>query len=74
MTKPTTFRTSVAHDTDEGLVIETRQDISGILEANLAERNLINDSLQNSVNKYGYARLEDLIVTWLDKDYYKITN
>ncbi len=28
MTKPITFRTSVAHDTDEGLVIETRQDIS----------------------------------------------
>ncbi len=40
MTKPITFRTSVAHDTDEGLVIETRQDISDILEANLAERNL----------------------------------
>ncbi len=38
--KPNTFRTSVAHDTDQGLVIETRQDISDILEANLAERNL----------------------------------
>jgi len=40
----------------------------------LAERGLINDSLQNSVNKYGHARLDDLVVTWLDKDYYKITN
>lgn len=40
----------------------------------LANRGLINDSLQNSVNKYGYARLDDLVVTWLDKDYYKITN
>lgn len=38
----------------------------------LADRNLINDSLINSVNQYGYARLEDLVVTWLDKDYYKI--
>lgn len=38
----------------------------------LADRGLINDSLQNSVNKYGHARLEDLVVTWLDKDYYKI--
>ena len=40
----------------------------------LAERNLINDSLINSVNRYGHARLEDLIVTWLDKDFYKITD
>jgi SAM-dependent methyltransferase len=40
----------------------------------LAERNLINDSLINSVSQHGYARLEDLVVTWLDKDYYKITD
>lgn len=40
----------------------------------LAERNLVNDSIMNSVNRYGYARIEDLIVTWLDKDFYKITN
>lgn len=38
----------------------------------LAERQLINDSLINSVQKYGYARLEDLIVSWLDKDNYFI--
>ena len=40
----------------------------------LADRNLVNASVQNSVNKYGHARLDDLIVTWLDKDYYRITN
>lgn len=40
----------------------------------LADRNLINDSMINSVNRCGYARLEDLVVTWLDKDYYKITD
>jgi len=40
----------------------------------LADRGLINQSLQDSVNKYGHARLEDLVVTWLDKDYYKISN
>jgi SAM-dependent methyltransferase len=40
----------------------------------LAEQNLINDSMINSVNRYGHARLTDLVVTWLDKDYYKITN
>lgn len=40
----------------------------------LAERNLINDSVVNSVNRFGYARLEDLVVQWLDKDFYKITD
>jgi hypothetical protein len=40
----------------------------------LADRGLISDSLINSVNRLGYARLEDLVVTWLDKDYYKITD
>jgi SAM-dependent methyltransferase len=39
----------------------------------LAERSLINESLMQSVNRYGYARLEDLVVTWLDKNHYKIT-
>jgi SAM-dependent methyltransferase len=40
----------------------------------LAEKNLINDSVTNSVNKYGYARLEDIVVCWFDKNLYKITN
>lgn len=40
----------------------------------LADRNLVNDSIKNSLNSYGHARLEDLIVTWLDKDFYKISD
>jgi SAM-dependent methyltransferase len=40
----------------------------------LADRGLINDSLIHSVNATGHARLEDLVVTWLDKDFYKITD
>ena len=38
----------------------------------LAEKNLINDSVIASVNKYGYARLEDTMVMWLDKNNYLI--
>jgi SAM-dependent methyltransferase len=38
----------------------------------LADRHLINDSVINSVNKYGYARLDDVIVSWLDKNLYQI--
>ena len=40
----------------------------------LVERQLVNDSIINSVNKYGYARLEDTVVAWLDKDFYQITD
>ena len=40
----------------------------------LADRNLINDSIINSVNKFGYARLEDVVVSWFDKNLYQITN
>jgi hypothetical protein len=40
----------------------------------LADRNLINDSVINSVSKYGYARLEDVVVSWFDKNLYQITN
>jgi hypothetical protein len=40
----------------------------------LADRNLINDSVKASLNKYGYARLEDLVVCWFDKNLYKISN
>ena len=38
----------------------------------LAEQNLINDSTIASLNAHGYVRQEDLIVTWLDKDFYRI--
>ena len=40
----------------------------------LAEKRLINDSLVASINTYGYVRLEDIVVTWLDKENYQITN
>jgi hypothetical protein len=40
----------------------------------LAERNLINNSVINSVGKYGYARLEDVVVSWFDRNLYQITN
>ena len=40
----------------------------------LAELSLINESLVTSVNRFGYARLDDLVVAWLDKNYYKIVN
>lgn len=40
----------------------------------LAERELINPSVRNSVDKYGYARLEDVVVSWFDKNLYQITN
>lgn len=40
MKNTTTFRNHIAHDTDNGLVIETRQDITGILEDNYEQRKL----------------------------------
>lgn len=40
----------------------------------LAERGLINDTLIDSINKYGYAKLEDVVVRWLDKDFYRVDN
>jgi SAM-dependent methyltransferase len=38
----------------------------------LADRNLINDSIINSVNKYNHARLDDVVVSWFDKNLYQI--
>jgi SAM-dependent methyltransferase len=35
----------------------------------LAEKNLISDSAMNSLNKWGHVRQEDLMFTWLDKDW-----
>ena len=40
----------------------------------LADRQLVNDSIINSVNKYGHARLEDVVVSWFDKNLYQISN
>jgi len=40
----------------------------------LADMGLLNDSLVNSINRHGYAKLEDLSVMWFDKNFYPITN
>jgi SAM-dependent methyltransferase len=38
----------------------------------LAEKNLINDSMKNSLTKYGYIKQEDVIYAWLDRDFHYI--
>ena len=40
----------------------------------LAEKGLLNTSVENSLNKFGYVRQEDIIYPWLDKDFYRVTN
>lgn len=37
----------------------------------LAELNLLNDSVVASLNKYGYVKQEEIITTWLDKDFHR---
>jgi len=37
----------------------------------LADLNLLNDSVMNSLNKYGYVKQEEIITTWLDKDFHR---
>lgn len=39
----------------------------------LADKGLINDSAMASLNQHNYVRQEDLVTTWLDKDFYRIT-
>lgn len=36
----------------------------------LSEHNLLNDSMKESLNKYGYVKEDDLIFGWLDKDWH----
>ena len=38
----------------------------------LADLNLVNESVKASLSTYGYIRQEDLITTWLDKDFYQM--
>lgn len=38
----------------------------------LAEKRLINDSMINSVDKYGYVKQEDILCTWFDGNWHKI--
>jgi SAM-dependent methyltransferase len=40
----------------------------------LAEKKLINDYVVASVNNHGHARLDDVVVRWLDRGLYQITN
>lgn len=36
---------------------------------NLADKNLLNDSVVSCLNKYGYVKQEEIVVNWLDKDF-----
>ena len=36
---------------------------------NLAELNLLNESVVESLNKYGHVKQEELVTAWLDKDF-----
>lgn len=40
----------------------------------LAELNLVNDSVKNSLNRYGYVKQEELIFTWFDRDFHFARN
>lgn len=40
----------------------------------LIDKNLLNDSVVKSINKHGYLRQEDLLVTWLDRNFYPIVD
>jgi SAM-dependent methyltransferase len=35
----------------------------------LAEKNLLNDSVVDCLNRYGYVKQDELVVNWLDKDF-----
>lgn len=41
--------------------------------AQLADLDLVNDSVKESINRYNYVRQEDILVTWLDRDFYRFT-
>lgn len=36
----------------------------------LAEKNLLNDSVVDCLNRYGYVRQEEILTTWLNKDFH----
>ena len=38
----------------------------------LADLNLISNSANESLTRYGYVKQEDLITVWLDKDFYRM--
>lgn len=38
----------------------------------LIDSKLVNESVENCINTFGYVRQEEIITAWLDKDFYKI--
>ncbi len=38
----------------------------------LIELKLVNQSVEDCINKYGYVKQEEIITAWLDKDFYRI--
>jgi hypothetical protein len=38
----------------------------------LIDLDLVNESVVQCINTYGYVRQEEIITTWLDKDFHKI--
>ena len=38
----------------------------------LVDANLMNESVKNCIERYGYVRQEEILTTWLDKNYYRI--
>jgi len=38
----------------------------------LAELNLVNSSVRESINRYNYPKLNEVVVTWLDKSFYQL--
>lgn len=38
----------------------------------LIDCKLVNESVADSINKYGYVNQDEIITTWLDKDFYRI--
>lgn len=41
---------------------------------NLAEQGLLHITVENSLNRYGYVKQEDILYPWLDKDWHKFKN
>lgn len=46
------------------------EDPTKVTWSDLVEQDLVNDSIKKSVEKFGYARQEDLIFPWVDKNFY----
>lgn len=38
----------------------------------LVDCQLVNESVRGCIDRYGYVRQEEILTTWLDKDYYRI--